>query len=160
MRWWVAENEICRGLSTPPQCAIHCQWFNQTVNLLAPGGFDYSNKFENFKLISVINILSKFCEIAIGWMSQILTDHKSILVQVMAWCRQATSDYLSQCWPRSLSPYDVTRHNELKEQYFLINYIEAINGDTRALCMTRWEWWEIIIDLDYGWASNRRQVII
>ena len=27
----------------------------------------------------------------------------------MAWCRQATSHYLSQCWPRSLSPYGVTR---------------------------------------------------
>ena len=27
----------------------------------------------------------------------------------MAWCRQATSHYLSQCWPISLSPYDVTR---------------------------------------------------
>ena len=33
----------------------------------------------------------------------------STLVQVMAWCRQATSHYLSQCWPRSLSPYGVTR---------------------------------------------------
>ena len=27
----------------------------------------------------------------------------------MAWCRQATSHYLSQCWPWSLSPYDITR---------------------------------------------------
>ena len=27
----------------------------------------------------------------------------------MAWCRQATNHYLSQCWPRSLLPYDVTR---------------------------------------------------
>ena len=27
----------------------------------------------------------------------------------MAWCHQATSHYLSQCWPRSLSPYDVDR---------------------------------------------------
>ena len=27
----------------------------------------------------------------------------------MAWCRQATSHYLSQCWPRSVLPYDVTR---------------------------------------------------
>ena len=36
------------------------------------------------------------------------------LVQVMAWCRQATSHYLSQCWQRSLLPYDVTiDHNEL-----------------------------------------------
>ena len=41
-------------------------------------------------------------------MSLYLTDDKSTLVQVMAWCRQATSHYLSQCWPRSLSPYSVT----------------------------------------------------
>ena len=27
----------------------------------------------------------------------------------MTWCRQATSHYLSQCWPRSMSPYGVTR---------------------------------------------------
>ena len=38
-----------------------------------------------------------------------LTDDKSTLVQVMAWCRQATSHYLSQCWPRSMSPYGITR---------------------------------------------------
>ena len=31
------------------------------------------------------------------------------LVQVMAWCHQATSHYLNQCWPRSMSPYGVTR---------------------------------------------------
>ena len=37
------------------------------------------------------------------------TDDQSTLVQVMAWCRQATSHYLSQCWPRSQSPYGVTR---------------------------------------------------
>ena len=38
-----------------------------------------------------------------------LTDDKSTLVQVMAWCRQATSHYLSQSWPRFMSPYGVTR---------------------------------------------------
>ena len=27
----------------------------------------------------------------------------------MAWCRQATSHYLSQCWPRYMSPNGVTR---------------------------------------------------
>ena len=32
-----------------------------------------------------------------------------ISYQVMAWCRQATSHYLSQCWPSFLSPYGVTR---------------------------------------------------
>ena len=49
------------------------------------------------------------CKIALRWMPLDLTDDKSTLVQVMAWCRQATSHYLSQCWPRSLVPYDVTR---------------------------------------------------
>ena len=38
-----------------------------------------------------------------------LTDDKSTLVQVMTWCRQATSHYLSQCWPRSMSPNGVIR---------------------------------------------------
>ena len=37
------------------------------------------------------------------------TDVKSTLVQVMAWCRQATSHYLIQCWARSMWPYGVTR---------------------------------------------------
>ena len=36
-------------------------------------------------------------------------DDKSILVQVMAWCRQATSPHLSQCWTRSVSPYGVAK---------------------------------------------------
>ena len=42
-------------------------------------------------------------------MPQDLTDDKSTLVQVMAWCRQATSHYLNQGWPRSPTPYGVTR---------------------------------------------------
>ena len=33
----------------------------------------------------------------------------STLVQVMAWCHQTTSHYLSQYWPRSKTPYAVTR---------------------------------------------------
>ena len=48
-------------------------------------------------------------KIALRWMPLDLTDDKSTLVQVMAWCCQATSHYLSQCWPRFMSPYGVTR---------------------------------------------------
>ena len=47
--------------------------------------------------------------IVLRWISLDLSDDKSTLVQVMAWCRQAKSHYLSQCWPRSLSPYGVIR---------------------------------------------------
>ena len=84
-----------------------------TANSLAPRGFDYNLKLVNFKLIAMINFLSIFCEIAI-WMPQHLTNHYSTLVQVMAWCCQTTSHYLSQCWPRFLSPYDVTRPQWVK----------------------------------------------
>ena len=46
-------------------------------------------------------------EIALSWMTLDLTDDKSTLVQVMA--LTATSHYLSQCWPRSMSPNGITR---------------------------------------------------
>ena len=61
---------------------------NEGVPWLAPG---------NFNEILVIDGWSISCEIAIRWMPQDLTDDKSALVQVMAWCRQATSHYLNQC---------------------------------------------------------------
>ena len=48
-------------------------------------------------------------EIALWWMTLDLTDDKSTLIQVMDWCHQATSHYLSQCWPRSMSPNGVTK---------------------------------------------------
>ena len=54
-------------------------------------------------------------EIAHRCLLQDFTYDKSTLVQVMAWCRQATSHYLSQCCPRSLSPYGVTRPKWVKD---------------------------------------------
>ena len=87
-----------------------CGW----INSLAPGGFE--NIFQNvfFKLISWIDTLSNSCETALRSMPQNPSDDKSTLVQVMAWCRQAASHYLSQCCPRSLSLYGVTRPQWVK----------------------------------------------
>ena len=45
-----------------------------------------------------------------------LTDDTSTLVHVMDWCRQATSHYLGQCWPRSPTPHGVTRPQLVKYQ--------------------------------------------
>ena len=42
------------------------------------------------------------CEIALGWMSQNIYDDKSTLF----WF-QTRGHYLSQCWPRPMSPYVV-----------------------------------------------------
>ena len=68
-----------------------------------PGRFGCDFKNSNYVLL--IGILY---DNALRWMPQNITDDKSTLVQVIAWCRQATSHYLSQCWPKSLSPYNVT----------------------------------------------------
>ena len=61
-----------------------------------------------FKLTLATDSWVISCEISFSWMSLNLTD-KSTLVQVMAWCRQATSHYLNQCWTKSMSPYGITR---------------------------------------------------
>ena len=60
------------------------------------------------------------CKIALRWMPLVLSDYESTLVQVMAWCRQASSHYLNQCWPVFMSPNGVTRpqwFNSLLMQY-------------------------------------------
>ena len=57
-----------------------------------------------FQHILKIYTLSISSEIASRWMPQNFIDDKSTLVQVMAWCRQATSHYLSQVG-RSILPY-------------------------------------------------------
>ena len=76
----------------------------QWVNSLARERFQF-----NFKLILVNGGWSISHEIALRWMPLDLTDDKSTLVQVMAWCRQATSHYLSQCWHISVSPNGITK---------------------------------------------------
>ena len=62
-----------------------------------------------FKQIGVIGCWGILCEIELIRMSLDFIEDQSTLVQVMAWCRQAPSHCLSQCWPRSLSLYSVTR---------------------------------------------------
>ena len=78
-------------------------------NSLDPGKFEWNFSYVIFKHILVIDDRGISCEIALTWKPQDLTDDKSTLVQVMAWCHQATSHYLSHWWPWSLLPYGVTR---------------------------------------------------
>ena len=66
-------------------------------NSLALRKFEWNFRCVIFKWILVIDGWSISCEIALIWMSLDFTDDQSTLVQV------------SPCWPRSLSPYGVTR---------------------------------------------------
>ena len=81
-------------------------------------------------------------ELALRWMSLDLTDEKSTLVPVMVWCHQATGHYLSQCWPRSLSPYGVTRPQWVKWCWWtpLWRADIAYRRDTQPTHRLAWGW--------------------
>ena len=128
------ENVVCKMaciLSRP-------QW----VNSLAPGRFQFNFRWEIFKLTLVNGGWGISYEIALRWMPLNLTDDKSTLVQVMAWCRQATSHYLSQCWPRSMSPYGVTR-----PQWVNQCCVELITGNLKIF-------WHFLSFLNTGIAKS------
>ena len=99
---------------------LHQQWSygslapDPWLNSLTSGRFKVNFRWVVFKLILVVNGWDIYCETALIWVSLDHTYDKSTLAQVMAWCHQATSHYLSQCWPRSLSPYGVTRPQWVK----------------------------------------------
>ena len=82
----------------------------------------------------------------------------------MAWCRQATSHYVGQCWPKSMSSYSVT--------------ISWLNDAEWSIYMSQWNrpsmfqithWGRVthicvskltIIGSDNGLSPDRRQAII
>ena len=47
------------------------------------------------------------------WIPMNHTNKKTTVVQVVAWCLQAPSDYLNQCWSRSLLHMASLSHTEL-----------------------------------------------
>ena len=101
----------------------HCVLVSYSpINSLAPGKFEWHFRHVIVKQILVINDWGISCEIALAWKPQDLTDDKSTLVQVMAWCRQTTSHYLSQCWPRALWPYGVTRPQWVNDKRAVVGY--------------------------------------
>ena len=63
-------------------------------------------KCVNFEHNLGIDTLS--VQVTIDWMPGDLVDDKLKLDQVTAWCHPETSHYLSQCWPRSMAPYQAT----------------------------------------------------
>ena len=108
----------------------------------------------NFQLILVIDGWSISCKIVLKWMPVDPTGVKSTLVQVMAWCRQATSHYLSQCWPRSLSPYGI-----IWPQW--VNWLGPIQRDI-AYCIradsrfapSQWETASLFNDISHWLGAN------
>ena len=68
---------------------------------------------------------------------------KSALIQVMTWCHQATTHYLSQCWCRCMAPYGVTRPLLIGAEWCIYTSVN-----------------EVIIGSDNGLSPGRHQAII
>ena len=83
-------------------------YFSQQFNSLAPGRFERKFRWIIFMVILVIDGWDVHCEIALWWLFFYTSYDKLTLVQVMAWCHQAPSHYLSQCWPRSVWSYGIS----------------------------------------------------
>ena len=79
-----------------------------------PGRSEYDSKNVISNLVLLIGIFRSTHDNALRWVPQDLTDDKSTLVQVMAWCRRATGHYMSQSWLSPLSPYGVARPQWVK----------------------------------------------
>ena len=73
---------------------------------------------KSFNLVLLLCIFRSFNNDALRSMPQ---DGKSMLVQVMAWCHQAASHYLSQCWPSSMLPYSITRPQRVHQTIWCWN---------------------------------------
>ena len=89
------------------------RWFSVAINSLAPGRPGCHFKTAIFNLLS-IGIFTSSDDNPLRWMPWDLADDNSTLVQVMAWCNQATRLYQNQCWPRPPTPYGVTRPQWVK----------------------------------------------
>ena len=75
---------------------------------------EFSRRFEECKATgtnhygNIVVLASAVHILRLGWyrwMSLYLTDGKLILYQLIAWCRQAPSHYLHQCWKSPKSPF-------------------------------------------------------
>ena len=104
------------GVTRPQWVKITAASPSEWVNSLSTGRSDWNFRWIIFKLILVIDGRIS-CEIILRWISPDVIDDKSTLVQVMAWCCQATSHYLSQCWRRSMSTCFITRPQWVKKEH-------------------------------------------
>ena len=74
-------------------------------------GCDFENAI--FNLVSLIGIFRSSYDNSLWWITWNVTDDKWTMVQVMAWCRQATSHYLNPFDPVLCHHMASLDHNEL-----------------------------------------------
>ena len=103
----------CWPRSMSPYGTTRPQWVNSLASERCGSNF----KSKILKLITQTSNAITQCEIALSWMPHNLINEKFKLVQVMAWCCQATSNNLSQCWPKSVTKW-CHYHNKFSAELF------------------------------------------
>ena len=126
--WSMAQNYLSQSCWQGSYESWHWPYWTWWFNSLAPGMLQRNFRQVIFKLNWVIYGCGISWEVVLTWMAMDLTDDKSALVQVMAWCRQATSHYLSQCWPRSVLPYGITRPQCVEIMHKMFNSLKPGNS--------------------------------
>ena len=95
-----------RSFSNPPP--QRCWWgstgVKQKIGALTHRGLNMkvNNLHTTFSKAFPWITFSEFW-LEFNWKIFLRADDKSILCQVMAWCRQASSHYLQQCWPKPVA---------------------------------------------------------
>ena len=117
----------CQAICRHSDGHVGVSYTGLKLNSLAPERPGCHFKTAIFNLVLLIGFFRSSYDNAPRSMPWDLTDDKSTLGQVMAWCRPATSHYLSQCWPSSMSHYGITRP-------------QWVNG----LITTTWLTWDIL----------------
>ena len=97
------------------------------VDSLAHGRCGCNLKLIIFKLISKMYILSICCEFALWWMPDVSIDDQLTMVEVTAWCRQAASYYIIQCWPSSMTPCGDPRSRWVATMSFVLWFKFQLN---------------------------------
>ena len=135
------------------------------INSMALGKSRCNFKNQIFILDSLISIFISSYHNALGWILQDHTDDKSTLVQVMAWCRQATSHFLSQCWPSFMSSYGITRPQWVKGLSCRLwwmrewrNLLTSTHVGHRLCHVGSCEWWVTKIWVQCGSATDFQEL--
>ena len=103
MAAWTGSPSTSILTSECPCLTTHSSPLQRWLISSAPGRFQWNFRYVIFNLILVIGGWGISYEIALRWYTIIPHDDKLTLVQVIAWCHQAPSHYLSQCWCTSSS---------------------------------------------------------
>ena len=118
-------------------CVTRPQW----VNSLAPGRFKVNFRWVIFKLILVVNGFKISCETALIWVSLDHAYDKSTLVQVISWCRQATSITWANVDPDLCHHMASLGHNELRYCCY------CINGEQCNCINSLWPYGVLVLDM-------------